>query len=112
MVWMKGQSGNPQGRPKGAIDKRRLAKAISDEDQKILLEKALEMAKNGNEPMLRLLLDKLLPNVPRLLNDLEAEQIAASTYHKDKASDKLELEIELLKHAPEVLGLLKEKVGI
>jgi len=61
----KGQSGNPQGRPRGIKDKRILFAEILDSHKDTLFDKALELALAGNEQMLKLLLDRILPAKPR-----------------------------------------------
>jgi len=61
----KGQSGNPQGRPRGIKDKRILFAEILDSHKDTLFDKALEMALAGNEQMLKLLLDRILPVKPK-----------------------------------------------
>jgi hypothetical protein len=69
-LWQPGQSGNPAGRPKGAKNKITLMKqALEGElrtqlapDMADILAKAIMLAKEGSEPMIRLLLDKTLPS--------------------------------------------------
>ncbi len=60
-----GESGNPDGRPKGIRDRRILFSEMILPHKKDLLKKATKMALNGNEPMLKLLLDRLLPARPK-----------------------------------------------
>ena len=68
--WKPGQSGNPAGRPKGAKNKTTLMKqAIEGElveelqkDVKDVLAKAVSLAKDGNEQMIKLIIDKFIPN--------------------------------------------------
>ena len=57
-----GQSGNPVGRPKGAMNKTTLAtQALLDGEAEALTRKVVELAKNGNPVALRLCLERLLP---------------------------------------------------
>lgn len=61
MAFKIGQSGNPSGRPKGIKDKRSAFKAMVEPNCEKLIQKAVDMALDGNEAMLRLLLDRVLP---------------------------------------------------
>jgi hypothetical protein len=58
----KGQSGNPSGKPKGC---RNATTILFDEllkdNARELIEKAIEMAKDGDGPALRLCIDRLAP---------------------------------------------------
>src|SRR5215471_4561 len=58
----KGQSGNPSGKPKGC---RNATTILFDEllkdNAKELIEKAIEMAKGGDGPALRLCIERLAP---------------------------------------------------
>jgi Family of unknown function (DUF5681) len=57
-----GQSGNPGGRPKGALNKATLAsQALLDGEAEALTRKVVELAKDGHPVALRLCLDRLLP---------------------------------------------------
>jgi hypothetical protein len=57
-----GRSGNPKGRPKGALNKVTLAaQALLDDEAEVLTRKALELAMAGNPMALRLCLERLLP---------------------------------------------------
>jgi hypothetical protein len=57
-----GQSGNPRGRPKGALNKITLAtQALLDGEAEALTRKVVELAKGGNPMALRLCLERLLP---------------------------------------------------
>jgi hypothetical protein len=65
MTFKKGKSGNPQGRPRGVKDKRVLFAEMLDNHKDTLFDKALELALAGNEQMLKLLLDRILPAKPK-----------------------------------------------
>jgi hypothetical protein len=57
-----GQSGNPKGRPKGALGwKARAAKAILADDISEIMRVAIEMAKNGDPDMIKLCLALGIP---------------------------------------------------
>jgi len=60
--FVSGKSGNPQGRPKGALNKATLAtQALLDGEAEALTRKAVELAQGGNVVALRLCLERLLP---------------------------------------------------
>jgi hypothetical protein len=57
-----GQSGNPNGRPKGARHKTTLAiEKLLDGEHEAITRKAIEMAKGGDISAIRLCLDRLAP---------------------------------------------------
>ena len=57
-----GQSGNPNGRPRGSLNATTLAaQALLDGEAEILTRKAIELAKGGDLTALRLCMDRLLP---------------------------------------------------
>jgi Family of unknown function (DUF5681) len=68
-LWKPGQSGNPAGRPKGSKNKITLMKIVLEGElrQQLgphmaeVLAKALSLAKEGNEQMIKLLVDKTIP---------------------------------------------------
>jgi len=65
MTFKPGQSGNRTGRPRGLKDRRTLFRDMVDPFCSQLVQKAVAMALAGNEPMLRLLLDRILPAKPK-----------------------------------------------
>ena len=57
-----GESGNPAGRPQGARNKATvLAEAMLTGEAEALSRRAIELARQGNIPALRLCLERLLP---------------------------------------------------
>ena len=57
-----GQSGNPAGRPKGARNRTTMAiEALLEGEAEELTRKAIDMAKEGDGPALRMCLDRLAP---------------------------------------------------
>lgn len=60
----KGQSGNPNGKPKGARNKATLAmEALLDGEAEAITRKAIEKAKEGDMVAIRLCLERILPTV-------------------------------------------------
>jgi Family of unknown function (DUF5681) len=89
-----GQSGNPNGRPKGALNKTTLAtQALLDEEAEALTRKAVELAKTGNPMALRLCLERVLP--PR----------------KDRPINFTMPKVEGAHDLPKVLGAILEAVA-
>jgi len=89
-----GQSGNPGGRPKGALNKATLAsQALLEGEAEALTRKVVELAKSGNPMALRLCLDRLLP--PR------KDRPISFTLPKIKAAEDL----------PRALGAILEAVA-
>lgn len=70
-LWKPGQSGNPAGRPKGALGKITLMRQALEGELRVqlgpemaaVMAKAIEMAKDGSESMIKLLVDKCLPTI-------------------------------------------------
>lgn len=59
--WKKGESGNPQGRPRGSLNKATLAaQSLLDGEAEALTRKAVELALQGDVFALRLCLDRIL----------------------------------------------------
>jgi hypothetical protein len=62
MTFKSGESGNMKGRPKGSGHRQRLFRELIAPHQETLITTALNLALSGNESMLRLFLDKLMPH--------------------------------------------------
>ena len=61
MSFQKGQSGNPSGRPKGTKDKRTELRELLQPHAPALIEKAVEMALEGDTTALKMCLDRIIP---------------------------------------------------
>lgn len=60
--FQKGKSGNPSGRPKGALNKTTMAvRELLDGEAEELTRKAVELAKGGDITALKLCLDRVSP---------------------------------------------------
>lgn len=63
--YVKGQSGNPAGRPKGAKNKREKILEMLSLRQESLFERALSMAESGDPKIMSIMLERILPPKPR-----------------------------------------------
>jgi hypothetical protein len=62
MPFKKGKSGNPKGRPKGALNKATIAvQQLLDGEAQEITRKVIELAKQGNPMALKVCLDRVLP---------------------------------------------------
>ena len=59
----KGESGNPTGRPKGIKDKRTALRAFLEPHAEALVQKAKNLAMEGDTTALRLCLERLVPPI-------------------------------------------------
>ena len=58
-----GQSGNPNGKPKGARHRAtRMVEALIEGEAEEIVRKAVELAKAGDGPVLRAVLDRIAPS--------------------------------------------------
>jgi hypothetical protein len=63
MKYTKGKSGNPKGRPRGIRDKRVELRSLLEPHAAELVQKAVELAKDGDSAALRLCLDRRIPTL-------------------------------------------------
>ena len=62
MAFQKGQSGNPNGKPKGTRHRVTVAaEALMEGEAEAITRKAIELAKEGDGPALRLCMDRIYP---------------------------------------------------
>jgi hypothetical protein len=110
-----GQSGNPNGRPKGARNRvTRAVEALIDGEGEALAAKAVEKALQGDSTMLRALLSTLVP--PRRERTVEFElpkiESAADAVKASSAVLTACAAGELSPHeASEIMGLISTHVG-
>ena len=64
MAFKPNQSGNPDGRPKGSGHRQKLFKALVEPHKEALFDTGINLALAGNEGMLRLFLERMLPSKP------------------------------------------------
>ena len=64
MTFQTGTSGNPNGRPRGTGTRQQVFSALVEPHKEALFKMAIDMALNGNEAMLRLFLERMLPAKP------------------------------------------------
>ena len=62
--WIKGQSGNPRGKPRGARNKVTvLAESLLAEEAEALVKKCVQLALEGQPVALKLCLERILPPI-------------------------------------------------
>ena len=64
MTFKTGVSGNPTGRPKGTGSRQQLFNNLVEPHTEELFQTAINLALSGNEMMLRLFLERMLPSKP------------------------------------------------
>lgn len=82
MTFKIGVSGNPTGRPKGTGSRQQLFTNLVEPHKEALFETAISLALGGNEGMLRLFLERMLPAKPT--DDAVTVQMPIT--HDNKAS--------------------------
>ncbi|MHB1221276.1 MAG: DUF5681 domain-containing protein [Gammaproteobacteria bacterium] len=63
MAFLAGKSGNPNGRPKGALNKRTQLANLLEPHAEALIAKAIELALSGDTNALRLCIERLIPKI-------------------------------------------------
>ena len=75
-----GQSGNPAGRPKGSTTKLKLLEmagdVFTDEDLADVVAKVFEMAKQGDLRAIEMILDRTIPKVKAIPEQLTEDDLA------------------------------------
>ena len=76
MAFKKGESGNPDGRPKGAKDKRTQYRELFEPHADVLIQKAIDLALAGDTACLKMCIDRLVSpfrakNATVTLDDIE-----------------------------------------
>ncbi len=71
--YKQGQSGNPAGKPRGAKDKRTELRELLMPHSEKLLQKAVNMALEGDPAVLRMCLDRLIPTIKATTVPVNAE---------------------------------------
>ncbi len=78
MAFKKGRSGNPDGRPKGAKDKRTELRELLSPHAEDLVKKAVEKALDGDITALRLCLDRIIPPITARDTAIELDDITGT----------------------------------
>jgi hypothetical protein len=71
-----GVSGNPSGRPKGALNETTIIlQQLIDGESELVVKKALELAKGGDGTALRLIMERLIPPIKDKAIEFKLPQI-------------------------------------
>ena len=63
MAFKPGESGNPEGRPKGTTDRRTELRALLAPHAPELIQKLVDLALEGDTSAIKICLDKVIPNI-------------------------------------------------
>jgi Family of unknown function (DUF5681) len=74
--FLRGVSGNPGGRPKGALNRTTLAAmALLDSEAEMLTQRAIEAARGGDMTALKLVLDRIIPPRRRPIVQIDLDDL-------------------------------------
>lgn len=71
MAFKKGQSGNPEGRPQGALNKRAQLAKLLEPHATNLINKIIELALSGDSNALRLCIERIIPKAQHHPMDID-----------------------------------------
>jgi exonuclease III len=98
MKYKPGQSGNPQGKPKGTLNNKTRWLQLLESHADELVEKAIELAQSGDTNILRFCLERIIPkakdrpislSLPEELSKSEALFKVGNTVLRDMANQKI-----------------------
>ncbi|MFM2322148.1 MAG: hypothetical protein RLZZ225_301 [Pseudomonadota bacterium] len=98
MKYKPGQSGNPQGKPKGTLNNKTRWLQLLESHADELVKKAIELAESGDTNILRFCLERIIPkakdnpislNLPKELGKSGALLEAGNTILSDMADQKI-----------------------
>lgn len=73
MPFVPGQSGNPQGRPRGSTDKRSALRELLDPHAPALVEKLVDKALGGDMSAMRICIDRCIPALKAVEQTIDVE---------------------------------------
>lgn len=112
--YVPGQSGNPAGRPKGIVDRRRAFDEMIGKNKPAVFNKALQMALNGNERMIEMFMDRILPAKPKddVLPDGAGDFKGSLSEQAAEAVSLMAEKLVTPAEAIRILGCIESEAGI
>ncbi len=89
MKFQSGASGNPSGRPKGAINKQTQFSRLLESHAEQLINKVVELALDGDSNALRLCIERLLPKAKQ--KGVEIDQTMLSQQNVYSSNEVIDL---------------------